>query len=61
MKKYTKPMVKIVNIKSSEDIASPKSFSTIRDGLVKNYLLSDGTNYAVTKYSVEASIVEANN
>ena len=58
MKKYVKPMVKIVNIKSSEDIAAPTSFKSIKEGLVRNYLLNDGTNYAVTKYSVAASAVE---
>ncbi len=57
MKKYTKPMVKIVNIKSSEDIAA--SFSSIKEGMIKNYLLSDSTNYAVSAYSVATSDLQA--
>lgn len=61
MKKYTKPMVKIVNIKSSEDIAAPTKFKAIHDGIIRNYLLNGETNYVVTQYSVGASIVEANN
>lgn len=56
MKKYVKPMVKIVNIKSSEDIAAPTSFNAVKQNLIKNYLIN-GSTYAVSQYSVANSAV----
>lgn len=50
MKKYTKPSVKVVNLKSSNDIAA--SFNNIRDSYVKNYLMgSSEFEYKVSVYS----------
>ena len=50
MKKYTKPSVKVVNLKSSNDIAA--SFNNIRDQYVKNYLINGQSNsYTVSVYS----------
>jgi len=50
MKKYTKPSVKVVNLKSSNDIAA--SFNNIRDQYVKNYLINGASNsYTVSVYS----------
>lgn len=50
MKKYTKPSVKVVNLKSSNDIAT--SFSNLRDTMVKNYLINGSSkSYTVSVYS----------
>lgn len=50
MKKYTKPSVKVVNLKASNDIAT--SFSNLRDTMVKNYLINgDSKSYTVSVYS----------
>ena len=50
MKKYTKPSVKVVNLKSSNDIAA--TFENLRDKMIKSYLNSKGTEeYAVSIYS----------
>ena len=54
MKKYVKPMVQIVNIKSSEDIAAT-NYSTVKQKIIQNYLLGDGTKYAITQYSAATS------
>ena len=51
MKKYTKPTVQVVNLKSSNDIAAT-SFESLKDKMVKEYLLGkDSKNYAVSIYS----------
>lgn len=56
MKKYVKPMVQIVNIKSSEDIAAT-NYSTVKQKIIQNYLLGDGTTkYAITQYSAATSV-----
>ncbi len=58
MKKYTKPTVEIVNLKSSNDIAA--SFEQVQKKMVRNYLLNGtSTEYAVSKYSNAASVVNA--
>ena len=50
MKKYTKPSVQVVNLKSSNDIAA--SFNNIRDQYVKSYLANGKTNnYTISVYS----------
>lgn len=52
MKKYVKPMVEVVNLKSSNDIAT--SFSKLRGTFTRNYLLGNGNThheYAVSVYS----------
>ena len=57
MKKYVKPSVKVVNLKSSSDIAT--TFSQIASGLTKNYLnkaSSDQSSYTVSVYSNTASV-----
>lgn len=46
MKKYVKPTVEVVNLKSSNDIAT--SFDQIRGTLVKDYL---STQYTVSTWS----------
>ena len=56
MKKYVKPMVQIVNIKSSEDIAATTNYSTVKQKIIQNYLLGDGTKYAITQYSAATSV-----
>ena len=55
MKKYVKPSVKVVNLKSSNDIAA--KFENIRDSIVKSYLL-DGktTKYSISVYSNTVSL-----
>ena len=57
MKKYVKPSVKVVNLKSSNDIAT--TFAQIASGLTKNYLnKASGTQspYTVSVYSNNASV-----
>lgn len=51
MKKYVKPSVKVVNLKSSNDIAA--KFENIRDSYVKSYLIGEGkaTKYSISVYS----------
>ncbi len=50
MKKYTKPTVKVVNLKSSNDIAA--SFTNLRKQMIKSYLNGTAsTDYAVSIYS----------
>lgn len=59
MKKYTKPTVEVVSLKSSNDIAA--SFKLLRRNFVKEYLKADGTSlgtYQVTKYSTELSVID---
>ena len=52
MKKYTKPSVKVVNLKSSNDIAAT-SFTNLRNKMIKSYLdsQSQSKEYAVSIYS----------
>ncbi len=52
MKKYTKPTVNVVSLKSSEDIAT--SFDSIKDGMIRNYL-NNSTTYTVSQYAVNTS------
>ena len=55
MKKYVKPSVKVVNLKSSNDIAA--KFENIRDSYVKSYLLNDKTTkYSISVYSNTVSL-----
>ena len=51
MKKYTKPSVKVVNLKSSNDIAA--TFDNLRGQMIKSYLnkKSGSKEYAVSIYS----------
>lgn len=51
MKKYTKPSVKVVNLKSSNDIAA--TFDNLRGQMIKSYLnsKSESKEYAVSIYS----------
>ena len=55
MKKYTKPSVQVVNLKSSSDIAA--NFNNIRDQYVKSYLVGGKTNsYTISVYSNTVSL-----
>ena len=57
MKKYVKPSVKVVNLKSSNDIAT--TFAQIANNLTKSYLnkASNSTgSYTVSIYSNNASV-----
>ena len=55
MKKYTKPSVQVVNLKSSSDIAA--NFNNIRDQYVKSYLAGGKTNsYTISVYSNTVSL-----
>ena len=50
MKKYIKPSVEIVSLKSSVDIAA--SYKGVRNGIVDSYLRQqDLTQYTVTQYT----------
>lgn len=58
MKKYTKPMVNVVSLKSSEDIAA--SFKAIRKQFTDSYLYKiEDTEYAVSQYSTLSSTVDS--
>lgn len=51
MKKYTKPSVQVVNLKSSNDIAAAK-FDTLRDQMLKSYMFGESKKeYSVSVYS----------
>ena len=57
MKKYVKPSVKVVNLKSSSDIAT--TFAQIKNNLKKNYLnkaTEEQSSYTVSIYSNNASV-----
>ena len=59
MKKYTKPTVEVVSLKSSNDIAA--SFKLLRRNFVNEYLNANGETigtYSVTKYSTELSVID---
>lgn len=56
MKKYNKPTVNVVSLKSSEDIAR-KTFKGIRGEFIKNNLY-DG-KYAISTYTITNSVVES--
>ena len=51
MKKYIKPSVKVVNLKSSSNIAT--DFAEVRGKFVRSYLKGTSTqgNYAVSVYA----------
>ena len=52
MKKYTKPSVQVVNLKSSNDIAAAAEFKTLRDTMIKNYMFGEAKKeYSVSVYS----------
>ena len=59
MKKYTKPSVQVVNLKSSNDIAAA-SFDTLRDQMIKSYVIGKSQKeYSVSVYSNTASTMDA--
>ena len=61
MKKYTKPSVQVVNLKSSNDIAAAE-FKTLRDTMIKNYMFDESKkeySYSVSVYSNTASTMDA--
>ena len=59
MKKYTKPSVQVVNLKSSNDIAAAK-FDTLRETMLKNYMFGESKKeYSVSVYSNTASTMDA--
>ena len=53
MKKYIKPTVEVVSLKSSEHIAKT-TFSDIKGQFIKNALYN-GKNYAVSQYAITSS------
>ena len=55
MKKYTKPVVEIVSLKSSENIART-TFKELRQGFIekKKY---NGVEYAVSQYAITNSSI----
>ena len=58
MKKYIKPSVKVVNLKSSNDIAA-KTFDALRDQYTKNYLFGKTSkSYAVSVYANSTSAMD---
>lgn len=54
MKKYTQPMVEIVSLKSSENIAKT-TFSELRTKLIEEKLYQDNNAYTVSQYAITAS------
>ena len=58
MKKYTKPSVQVVNLKSSNDIAAA-NFDTLRQQMIKNYVIGKSQKeYSVSVYSNTASTMD---
>ena len=60
MRKYNKPTVEVVNLKSSESIA--RTFDSIQDELIKQELglaSYGGKNYTASKYAITASVLKA--
>ena len=53
MKKYNKPTVEVVSLKSSEHIAKT-TFSDIKGQFIKSALYN-GKNYAVSQYAITSS------
>ncbi|MBR0277139.1 MAG: hypothetical protein IJQ50_01590 [Clostridia bacterium] len=58
MKKYIKPSIQIVSLKSSEDIAT--SYKEIASSLVNGYISANSKTYAVTQYSLGSSVLTSN-
>ena len=56
MKKYTKPVVEIVSLKSSEHIAKT-TFSDIKGKFIEDALYNgnNGKSYAVSQYTITSS------
>jgi hypothetical protein len=54
MKKYNKPTVEVVSLKSSEHIAKT-TFSEIKGQFIENALKYNGKNYAVSQYAITSS------
>lgn len=54
MRKYKKPEIQIVNLKSSEDIAL--TFKDIEGGFIDKYLKNSTGRYAITQYAITNSI-----
>ena len=58
MKKYVKPSVKVVNLKSSNDIAA-NTFDSLRRQYVKNYILDKTEKeYQVSVYANSTSAMD---
>ena len=55
MKKYIKPTVEVVSLKSSEHIAKT-TFSAIKGKFIENALYNyNGKSYAVSQYTITSS------
>lgn len=58
MKKYVKPSVKVVNLKSSNDIAA-NTFDSLRRHYVKNYIFDQAEKeYQVSVYANSTSAMD---
>ena len=55
MREYKKPEIQIVSLKSSEDIAL--TFDAIKDSAVQTYLSAGNNRYAITRYTVNNSVL----
>ena len=53
MKKYTKPVVEIVSLKSSENIAKTTTFKDLQGQFIKEELYKD--KYAISSYAITNS------
>lgn len=58
MKKYVKPMVEVVSLKSSDDIAAPTTYKGLRQSMVKSYLEANN-KIPVSLYGVASMIAGA--
>lgn len=57
MKKYIKPTVEVVSLKSSENIAT--TFKNIRKNMVNDYLTGSNTkSYTVSEYALSNSSIQ---
>ena len=58
MKKYIKPSINVINLKSSENIATT-TFKSVRSKFIEEVLMgSNGKQYTVSQYSLNTSALE---
>lgn len=54
MKKYVKPSIEVISLKSSEEIAVV-SYKQLQDQIIDSYIAANSKNYKVTQYSLKNS------
>lgn len=54
MKKYVKPSIEVISLKSSEEIAVV-SYKQLQDQIIDSYIAANSKKYMVTQYSLKNS------